>query len=133
MTDLRTAAQQALEALKNNVGETRVVGALRAALAQQAEPVQEPIAWRVVTWSSKTDRSFLTRPEALDYLTVNDADGDWHIEPVLPTPPQRKPLTVEEIESCRQQGYAHAGLSAPFDFVKAARAVEAKHGIKESP
>jgi len=41
MSDLRTAAQQALEALKNNAGEMRVEGAisiLETALAQQAEP-----------------------------------------------------------------------------------------------
>jgi len=43
-------------------------------------------------------------------------------------PPQRQwvGLTDEEIEACRQQGYAHRGLTASFDFVKAARAVEAK-------
>ena len=59
MTDLRTAAQQALEALTNCNSEHghrcnrcdsevdeggKVVATLRAALAQQAEPV-EPVAW----------------------------------------------------------------------------------------
>jgi hypothetical protein len=41
MNPLREAAQQALEALKNNAGEMRVEGAisiLETALAQQAEP-----------------------------------------------------------------------------------------------
>lgn len=49
------------------------------------------------------------------------------------TPLQCKPLTDEEIETCRQQGYDHRGLSASFDFVKAARAIEAAHGIKGPP
>ena len=48
MTDLRTAAQQALEALENPwaagpEGVANAITALRAALAQQAEPV-EPVA-----------------------------------------------------------------------------------------
>jgi hypothetical protein len=56
MTDLRTAAQQALEALEQMVVGTeyevaveaeRVMDALRAALA---EPVQEPVAWMHVPY-----------------------------------------------------------------------------------
>ena len=67
MTDLRTAAQQALEALEETQrhraytqGIPDAITALRAALAQQdepkgggnlppplqAEPVEEPMAWR---------------------------------------------------------------------------------------
>lgn len=42
------------------------------------------MAWRVVTWNSKTDREFATRQEALDYITMNDDSGDWHIEPIAP-------------------------------------------------
>lgn len=38
--------------------------------------------WQVVTWSSKTDRTFDTRQEALDYITMNDSAGDWHLRPV---------------------------------------------------
>ena len=41
MTDLRTAAQQALEALESVYGDScDALHALRAALAQQAEPVK---------------------------------------------------------------------------------------------
>lgn len=49
------------------------------------------IGWRVVTWNSATDREFLTRPEALDYITMNDTDGDWHMEPIMPSAPQPAP------------------------------------------
>lgn len=38
--------------------------------------------WRVVTWNSRTDREFDTRQEALDYITMNDDTGDWHVEPI---------------------------------------------------
>lgn len=38
--------------------------------------------WQVVTWSSKTDRTFDTRDQALDYITMNDSAGDWHLRPV---------------------------------------------------
>ena len=46
MTTLRTAAQQALEALEYDglLKKRQAITALRAALAQQAEPV-EPVAW----------------------------------------------------------------------------------------
>lgn len=40
MTTLREAAQQALEALKNNAGEMRVEGAIRILETALAEPVQ---------------------------------------------------------------------------------------------
>lgn len=60
-----------------------------AALEQSKAVAAQPVAWKVVTWNSKTDRTFYTRPEALDYLTMNDAEGDWHIEPVLDALPLR--------------------------------------------
>jgi hypothetical protein len=52
----------------------------------------------------------------------------------LATPPQgnsptRRPLTDEEIENCRRQGFSPLGLLAPFDFHKAARAIERAHKI----
>ena len=48
MSDLRKAAQQALEALEKTIVNPMRLDAitnLRAALAQQAEPAQEPVAW----------------------------------------------------------------------------------------
>jgi hypothetical protein len=44
-------------------------------------------------------------------------------------PDARRPLTDEEIENCRGQGFSPLGLLAPFDFCKAARAIERAHGI----
>ena len=34
-------------------------------------------------FNSKTTKSFLTKPEAMNYLMSNDADWDWYIEAVL--------------------------------------------------
>lgn len=50
MTDIRQAAQQALEALEHSVkgreSDYDAMDALRAALAEPEEPVQEPVAWQ---------------------------------------------------------------------------------------
>jgi len=167
MNDLRTAAQQALEALEDACGDRcnaeynpcwqrEVAETLRAALAEpvqdgfdqliaeteadskgaqaleegrrwvkeqfyaDAEPVQEPVAWR---WG---------------YRSVTTGEMDWRgyveiaahpnlrspaiiMEPLYTSPPQRKPLTEEEILSLfRTSG-------SPVEF---ARAIERAHGIK---
>ena len=114
----RAVVKQALEALEAGLDVNPILAgeaeeALRAALAQQAEPVQEPVAWY-----QKRGQEVLTSHPAC----WGREDEPW--KPLYTAPPQRKPLTEEEIESCRQKGYAHAGLGAPFDFGKAARAVE---------
>ena len=72
-----------------------------------AQPEQEPVAWmwRDGTVTSDSDR----------------ADGTW--TPLYTTPPQRKPLTDEEIGRV-------AGDS--LDAWSCARAIEAAHGIKGS-
>ena len=88
----------------------------RTALAQQAEPVQGP-AFHGFMSDDGTQVDVCFSPSA------PRKDGTYATA-YYTAPPQRQPLTEEEIESCRQKGYAHAGLGAPFDFGKAARAVE---------
>lgn len=63
----------------------------------EAEPKQEPVAWKVVTWNTKTDRKFLTRPEAIDYITMNDRDGHWYIEPAYREQPAA-PAVPSDVE-----------------------------------
>ena len=113
MSDLRTAAQQALEALEAGpdvdpifAGET--ADALRAALAEPvqepdtdchlqgicqrsgysllAQPVQEPVAWMVYTEGGTSA-----------YVTDNPNDlvGAYRALALYTAPPQRKPLTEE--------------------------------------
>ena len=111
MNDLRTAAQQALEALETLVptkGPSIYNSArddLRAALAQQAEPV-EPVAWECKAGGLKalTQRQY-------DAQTANIRRHYTRI-----APPQRKPLTDEEIDALPWNG-------SPRQF---ARAVERK-------
>lgn len=117
MNDLRQAAQQALECLKGvargkyDGNSAEVCAALEAALAQQAEPV-EPVAWvRLEAW--KSGQSW---PD--DCFTALPAEG---LTPLYTAPPQRPPLTDEEIDALPWSG-------SPRQF---ARAVERAHGIGE--
>ena len=122
MTTLREAAQQALEALEmsrrfvyadNRPQCDGAIDSLRAALAQQDEPVQEPVAW---LYEAGADRTL-----------------HWYKPPLCGTPlytapPQRKPLTQEEIDRiCVSLGFA---AISPAEIV---RAVERAHGIGEQP
>ena len=119
-----------------------------AALAQQAEPVEHRVVagalFDFMGWlTSRRERLVLSSTDdaapAADAikdfaemrgLSMNDAQvKEWQDN--ITAPPRRKPLTDEEIESCRQQGYEHAGLRSPFDFGKAARAVERAHNITD--
>lgn len=142
MTDLRTAAQQALEALdaatscidgyyvprgKTTLPEIEEAQkALRAALAQQEEPAQEPVAW---LYEAGADRTL-----------------HWYKPPLCGTPlytapPQRKPLTEEEILKAigweRAEMYMKLTPNFPVaeakkETLKNARAIERAHGIGEA-
>ena len=124
MTDLRTAAQQALEAWEyiNKYGFVladyegpmeQAITALKAALEQ---PEQEPVAWT-------------TMPDADDWMFVSGTEkpplpGEWH--PLYTHPPRRewRGLSEEEIKNA-------VGASAEFWATSAlwiksvARAIEA--------
>ena len=101
--------------------------ALEAALAQQDEPVQEPVAWIQPDHLQKARIApFLCRVEP----TQRCAD----FVPLYTAPPQRKPLTKEEIMRA-----FYAAEKTPMSIrhglsvVEAARIVEKAHGIGEQP
>jgi hypothetical protein len=110
MSDLRTAAQQALEALENSSPDQYpedagvfydAKDALRAALEQPEQ--EQPVAWT-------------TMPDADDWMFVSGTEkpplpGEWH--PLNTPPPRPEPM------------------SADWEHREYARAVEAAHGIKE--
>jgi hypothetical protein len=136
MTSLREAAQAALEALEfyydqhGEESDAKVITALRAALA---EPVQEPVAgnWSVFNTGAEVF-SGMSLPEAVAELTPARLERGWSAVCVInkdnpPTyaPPQREPLTKEEIDSIWDSEKVFA------DIYAIARAVEAAHGIKE--
>ena len=92
MTNLRQAAQQALEALESGLAfaaHSAVLQNLRTALAQ---PEQEPVAW-----ISPSGALYRTRFHAA-------ANGEQLLTPLYTTPPQRpwQGLTDEEfLEACQ--------------------------------
>ena len=90
--------------------------------AALADPVQEPVAWIQPDHLQKARVApFLCRVEPTqrcsDFVALYSA------------PPQRKPLTGEEIKECERQAMVNGSL--PFEQrVFFARAIERTHGIK---
>ena len=143
MTDLRTAAQQALEYLGAPSAKLwpagtkyRIIAALHAALAQQEgggrlpPPLQaEPVAW-IHTDPDKPRVRFLEwREDEPGYR------GRWVKTPLYLAPPQRKPLTDEEIVRIFETPEL-AGTHFQTPTIKAiavARAIERAHGIGGQP
>jgi len=126
MTTLREAAQQALNYWESaSFGDAVMVDkmdALRAALAQQAEPV-EPVA--TVAARQYDDGTYAGN--ALDWAGRNCED-DFPVGTKLYTsPPQRKPLTEEEIDKI----FKHLCNTVGASYKTMTRAVERAHGIKE--
>ena len=123
----REALKLALEALKRATNYdpviARAITAIKEALAQ---PEQKPVAW--------------VSSEELLVMRGNALGGakDWRINVGLvkqdgdvglyTTPPQRKPLTDEEIGAILEGVNAYGTRLYTF-----ARAIEAAHGIKEIP
>ncbi len=179
MTDLKTAAQQALEALEfdgftpedatHRQYTTKAITALKAALADGdnlsptepfspdwdriqplqenlrehmaeihrlraalAEPVQEPDVpetnfgnMEPVAWLWQHRETGRTRVLMPDERTATDVAAAWDVVgPLYLAPPQRKPLTEEEIGIiCASLGFAQ------ISPVEVARAIESAHGI----
>lgn len=142
MTTLREAAQQALEALEwcepaGTVGRggiearKQAIAALRAALAQeQVEPVQEPVAWRLWDedpqgggdWRYYDAKDFREGIDPMKYL-----DG---LVPLYIAPPQRKPLTEEEIFAI-ENDIPDDVVSDRHWTIWYTHAIERAHGIGE--
>ena len=132
MNDLKQAAQQALDALEGwrNYGNwvwpesaldqatrntTEAITALKAALAA---PQPEPVAY----YDSQKEKIIWARRTRYSEPLVTDL-------PILPLylhPPQRQPLTDEEINAHGALAVADDGSLTVRDFV---RAIEKAHGI----
>jgi hypothetical protein len=127
--NLRAAAQQALEALEYYehrgidwcYADKEAITALRTALA---EPEQEPVAWGVFEDRNLHDPCF-TRKDAEELARLKGTHAV--VQPLYTHPPQRKPLTEEEIVDL------WAGVSMDYDdqisIIEMARAIERAHGI----
>jgi hypothetical protein len=128
MTDLRTAAQEALEALKLAIGvlsdedetESNAVRAsIKAIKTALAEPEQEPVAWMVYTQDGKSV-----------CVTDNPADFiEWRSFPLYTHPPRRewRSLSDEELTALGiiHSRYQEESLETGgwFDFARAVEAV----------
>jgi hypothetical protein len=89
------------------------------------KPEQEPVAWKLESgqaiWFGRTD------PEAASALPP-----DVTMTPLYTTPPQRQPLTSEQVKALlTEAGYDTATLQERADFITGMREAEAAHGIKE--
>jgi len=139
MNDLRTAAQQALEAMSSFESGTgglyegefsAEIAALRAALAEQTVPSDctdshQPVAWYHVPHPgngiSPVVSMFQQREPSLYGAVV----------PLYTAPPQRKPLTDKEIDALRQ-GAERLNFVTLREFRIIACAIERAHGIGDS-
>ena len=130
----RALMRQALEALELEATRTPIpetAAAIAALRARLAEPEPEPVAWQerqLISSTGQWTHWYDCRPrmahQPLEQLEPNGLMYQWR--PLYTAPPTRRLLTDEEIEDCRQQGFLHGGSLAPFDFCKAARAIERK-------
>ena len=121
MTDLRTAAQQALEAWQtatyghpsHHKATLLAMTALRAALAQQDEPV-EPVAWMytgIKQDGTEHGPHLVWKPKYMDAMS---ASKGAKATPLYAAPPQRKPLTEEPAQ--KQVTYSTGGLHLEAGF-----------------
>ena len=122
MTTLREAAQQALEALEYDglLKKRQAIAALRAALAQQDEPVQEPVAWM-----ESPHGAIRANP---NYKCMFPSQLlHWRI-PLYTAPPQRKPLAESQINDL-MAGIDPEDLCS-WSFRQGVYAAEKHHGVK---
>ena len=78
----RSTVEQALEALKNNVGEMRVEGAisiLEAALAQQAEPVEPVAKVAAAQVEAERERIFAHIRSAMGHAEAGSDNVAWRL------------------------------------------------------
>ena len=89
-----------------------------------AQPEQEPVAWGV--FEGNLHDMFFSPSEAQEMADLKGTHAE--VRPLYTTPPQRKPLTDEEMKKI---WYAMQNIVGWYSFQEIARAIEAAHGIKE--
>ena len=99
----------------------KAITALKKVLAQ---PEQEPVAWGV--FEGNLHDMFFSPSEAQEMADLKGTHAE--VRPLYTTPPQRKPLTDEEMKKI---WYAMQNIMGWYSFQEIARAIEAAHGIKE--
>ena len=151
MTDLRTAAQQALEALELGYDSAKaeadqyhaamagyrpqrhaqmdadvqqIASAMTALKAALAEPVQEPVAWVLALPDGRLDRlSVVAYDDEAEEMLQRSIAG-CTLVPLYAAPPQRKPLTEEEIDEL-----SRTMVKGDMSVNWLCRTIERAHGI----
>jgi len=83
------------------------------------EPEQEPVAWMTIDSNGEEDDIWYDNPEG------KLLEG-WSCKPLYTRPPQRKPLTPEQLNHM-----AELFVIPPHHVEMVVRTVEAAHNIKE--
>ena len=99
---------------------------------EELEAKDEPVAWAFFFEDGEASNElFDTREQGEKWLLSDDCLWAGSLKPLYTTPPQRKPLTDEEIEDMWQQYCKQwkTGEKIVIQFVEFARAIEAAHGI----
>jgi hypothetical protein len=126
----REALKLALEVLEDLPGfRADIDNAIAAIKEVLAQPEQEPVAWMVKAHGllQRLSRRADVADEIACQYRKDDPKADMF--PLYTAPPQRKPLTDEEIVKITSDPclYIRGG-----DYrIDIARAIEAAHGIKE--
>ena len=138
----RAVVEQALHVAESAGYPVALIKALRAALAQQAEPVQETCTYKCEAWPEcgcappKAEPvepvAWLAPDGSVRETPAAKSFGEWvwgpdDFKPLYTAPPQRKPLTEEEIDKI----FKHLCNTVGASCKTMARAVERAHGIKE--
>jgi len=120
MTKEREALKLALEALETSMypqqKQLQAITAIKSVKEALAKPEQEPVAWM----NDSTPSGIFARH-------MEGAKNFGCTIPLYTTPPQRKPLTEQEIGAILEDINAFGTRLYTF-----ARAIEAAHGIKEN-
>jgi hypothetical protein len=123
----RAVVEQALHVATGAGYPVALVAALKAALA---EPVQEPVAYSYHPCTFILIEALKEFPNGKEILAKWD-EARAKVDTIQAAPPQRKPLTEEEID---QRYYVSTGQMLREQDKRLAflfaRAVEAAHGIK---
>lgn len=150
MADLRTAAQQALEALEFFGGtaicdaDTKVadegITALRAALAEPEPPIWQTLAeigasapagtWDAAVEPEPVGWQWLDTGHFRKKIPADSTPAHWR--PLYTAPPALQPLTTDQIVKLWNESIANGAVLGLSDTVLFARAVEHAHGIKEA-
>ena len=132
---MKEALKLALDALQKtqsegyNLPATAISEAITALEAALAQPAQEPVA---------TDWERIARVQNAKLIAMcGEVGGFEKLCEVMDkykrtTPPQRKPLTDEQIDAVRNETPPSAGIDFDLRCRDFARAIEAAHGIKET-